>query len=140
MPPAATTPSRPASKETAPMTRPLDIRRARRALRYALRAAAALSLLALAGGDASAQYFGRNKVQWEKFDWRVLKTEHFDIHYYPAEERAVRDAARMAERWYDRLSQAFGNGLIERKPIIFYADPSDFQQTTVVGGLIGEGT
>jgi hypothetical protein len=89
---------------------------------------------------ANAQYFGRNKVQWEKFDWRVLKTEHFDVHYYPAEEQAVRDAARMAERWYTRLSGIFGYQLSERKPLILYADPSDFQQTTVIGGLIGEGT
>ena len=65
--------------------------------------AAALFALLLLPAPASAQYFGRNKVQWEKFDWQVLKTEHFDIYFYPEEEQAVRDAARMAERWYDRL-------------------------------------
>ena len=35
---------------------------------------------------ASAQYFGRNKVQYEQFDFKVLSTEHFDIYYYPEEE------------------------------------------------------
>lgn len=101
-----------------------------------------LSLLALSliPSDASAQYFGRNKVQWEDFDWRVLKTEHFDIYYYPEEERAVRDAARMAERWHDRLSSVFQRDFRERKSIVLYADQSDFQQTDVVGGLIGQGT
>lgn len=90
--------------------------------------------------DASAQYFGRNKVRWEDFDWRVLKTEHFDIYYYPEEERAVRDAARMAERWYGRLSSVFQREFRERKSIVLYADHSDFQQTTVIGGLISQGT
>ncbi|HEX6902806.1 MAG TPA: BamA/TamA family outer membrane protein [Thermoanaerobaculia bacterium] len=108
--------------------------------RTALRLALALFMFALLSWDASAQYFGRNKVQYESFDWKILKTEHFDIHFYPQEEAAVREGARMAERWYDRLSSVFGREFTERKSIILYADQSDFQQTTVVGGLIGEGT
>ena len=96
--------------------------------------------LACLPSAASAQYFGRNKVTWEDFDWRVLKTEHFDIYYYPEEEKAVRDAARMAERWYDRLSSVFQREFIERKSIILYADHSDFQQTKVISGLISQGT
>jgi len=35
--------------------------------------------LALAA-PASAQYFGRNTVLYKPFDFKVLKTEHFDIH------------------------------------------------------------
>jgi hypothetical protein len=54
---------------------------------------------------ANAQYFGRNKVEYEKFDFKVMKTEHFDIYYYPEEENAVKYAARMAERWYTRHSK-----------------------------------
>ena len=46
-----------------------------------------LSLAALAT-PIQAQYFGRNKVQYESFDFRVLKTEHFDIYFYPPEEAA----------------------------------------------------
>lgn len=29
---------------------------------------------------ASAQYFGQNKVHYRTFDFKVLKTEHFDPH------------------------------------------------------------
>lgn len=90
--------------------------------------------------DADAQYFGRNKVLWEDFDFKVLKTEHFDIYYYGDKDPAVEDAARMAERWYERLSTAFGAELSERKPIVLYKNHADFQQTTTTGGLIGEGT
>ena len=49
-----------------------------------------------------AQYFGRNKVQYQTFDFRVMNTPHFDVHYYPAESLVTADAARMAERWYTR--------------------------------------
>lgn len=87
-----------------------------------------------------AQYFGRNKVQYEHFDFRVLRTEHFSIYYYASEEEAARDAARMAERWYARLSRIFNHQFDIRRPIILYADHPDFQQTNVITGLISEGT
>src|SRR5687767_6508391 len=89
--------------------------------------------------DAEAQYFGRNKVQWESFDFKVLQTEHFDIYYYDEEEDVVRDVGRQAERWYARLSRVF-NHSFKRKPIVLYANAADFHQTTTTGGFIGEGT
>ena len=88
---------------------------------------------------AHAQYFGRNKVQWEDFHFKTLQTEHFDIYYYDQEADVVNDIGRMAERWYTRLSHVF-NHSFNRKPIVLYANSADFQQTTTTGGLIGEGT
>lgn len=87
----------------------------------------------------NAQYFGRNKVQWEHFDFKVLKTEHFDIYYYDRESDVVNDIGRQAERWYTRLSRTF-NHTFNRKPIVLYANSADFQQTTTTSELIGEGT
>jgi Tol biopolymer transport system component len=89
---------------------------------------------------ASAQYFGRNKVQYESFDFKVLKTEHFDIHYYPEASEAVEQAGRMAERWYARLSRIFNHELSGRQTIILYADHPDFEQTTALSGSIDEAT
>ena len=63
-------------------------------------------LLSFATVTANAQYFGRNKVQWEHFKFKVLKTEHFDIYYYDREADVVNDVGRQAERWYERLSRA----------------------------------
>ncbi len=89
---------------------------------------------------STAQYFGRNKVQYDRFDFRIMHTEHFDIYFYPEEEQATHDAARMAERWYARLSDAFVHNLRGRQPVFFYANDADFQQTPVIAGLIGQGT
>jgi Tol biopolymer transport system component len=88
---------------------------------------------------ASAQYFGRQKVQYERFDWRIMDTDRFEIHFYPEMTAVTHDAARMSERWYARLSQAFQHEF-ERKPIIFYADHPDFQQTNTTFGMLTEGT
>jgi Tol biopolymer transport system component len=89
---------------------------------------------------AEAQYFGRNKVQYEDFSFQVLETEHFDIYYYAEEELAIEYAALMAERWYARLSRLLNHKLSGRQALILYAAHPHFQQTNALQGSVGEGT
>ncbi|HET9219839.1 MAG TPA: basic secretory protein-like protein, partial [Terriglobia bacterium] len=89
---------------------------------------------------ASAQYFGQNKVRHENFDFKVLKTDHFDIYYYDEEADVVRDLGRMAERWYLRLSEVLDHDLSSRQPVIIYASHPPFRATTVLPDFIGETT
>ena len=96
-------------------------------------------LAAAASSVVEAQYFGRNKVQYQTFDFRVLSTQHYDLHYYPAESLATYDASRMAERWYGRLSRIMRQNF-NKKPLVFYADHPDFEQTNVIGGFIDQST
>ncbi len=96
--------------------------------------------LLVAESSLEAQYFGRNKVQYESFDFQVLKTEHFDVHFYPPGREAAVHAARMAERWYARLSSVLDHELSGRQPLILYASSPEFQQTNAVMGTLGEGT
>jgi len=97
------------------------------------------ALLLGAPAPLAAQYFGRNKVQYEKFDFRIMRTSHFDMYFYPAESLVVHDAGRLAERWYTRHSDSFRH-TFDRKSVVLYADHPDFQQTNVVGEAIEEGT
>src|SRR5262245_23024387 len=89
---------------------------------------------------AGAQYLARNKVQYHSFQFEVLKTEHFDIHYYPEEREAIEQTARMAERWYARLSAILDHRFTERQPLILYASHPHFEQTNAISGELGEGT
>ena len=101
----------------------------------------AVLLLCLVGPRlAQAQYFGRNRVQYSSFDFKIIQTEHFDVYYYERERVAAMDAARMAERSYARLSKVLNHDFRERKPIILYASHSDFQQTNALGEPPSEGT
>jgi hypothetical protein len=106
------------------------------------RAAAALAFCAICslGATASAQYFGGNKVQYRTFDFQILKTEHFDIYFYPSEKSGVDVAARFAERWHSRLQRLLQHELSGRQPLILYGSHVEFEQTNVIGGEIGEGT
>jgi Tol biopolymer transport system component len=100
----------------------------------------AVSMLAFLPVPGSAQqYFGRNKVKYDNFQFKVLKTDHFNIYYYPEEAEAVSDAARMAERWYERYARTFQHEFEQRKPIILYADHPDYEQTNAVSGFISQG-
>ena len=94
---------------------------------------------ALSGRLAAQSYFGQNQVQYDKFTWQHLDTEHFQVFYYPSEARAAEDAARMAERAYARLSTVLRHQFREKKPIMLYASRGDFGQNNVTGDL-GEGT
>ena len=102
--------------------------------------AIALAITISSTSPAAAQYFGQNKVQYDDFDFEVLETEHFDIYYYPFEEEAARMTARMAERWYARLSTLLGHQLSSRQPVVLYASHPEFEQTNVIEGLISEAT
>ena len=90
--------------------------------------------------SAQGGYFGRNKVQYQAFNFKVLKTDHFDIYYYPEEEDAARMASRLAERWYTRLAGLFDHQLHNRQPLVLYASGPHFRQTNVIEGQLGEGT
>ena len=89
--------------------------------------------------SADAQYFGRNKVQYRDFKFEVLKTEHFDVYFYPQEREASQEAARMAERWYARLSTMLDHQLKGRQPLVLYASHADFEQNNILQGEISEG-
>ena len=94
----------------------------------------------LATPPAGAQYFGQNKVQYKNFHWSVLKTEHFDVHYYSGEEEAVQNAAVMAERGYRRLSRVLDHQIKSKIPLVLYASHTDFEQTNITPELLGVGT
>jgi hypothetical protein len=98
------------------------------------------SLLVWGASVVHGQYFGRNKVQYDRFDFQVMKTEHFHVLYYPTESTVARDGSEILERWYDRFQNVFDSIPAPYIPVILYANHADFQQTNVVSGLISQAT
>jgi len=98
-----------------------------------------LASLAMAPPHAAAQ-FGQNKVHYKNFKWRILRTEHFDVHYYEGTEEAVEIAGLMAERGYKRLSGVLHHQIKSRVPLVLYASHTDFEQTNITPELLSIGT
>jgi len=89
--------------------------------------------------SAQFYYFGRNKVQYTDFEWQVMKTEHFEIYYYPEMFELAQRGAAFAESSYKLLEQKFNHNINHRIPLIFYSSHLHFQQTNTTPGFIPEG-
>ncbi|HJW31438.1 MAG TPA: basic secretory protein-like protein, partial [Saprospiraceae bacterium] len=89
---------------------------------------------------ANAQLFGQNKPRYRTFDFHVLETPHFGIHYYAKNKEAIGRLGDWAEEWYGKHQQIFRDSFTSRNPVIIYNSHSEFQQTNAIYGDIGIGT
>jgi Tol biopolymer transport system component len=103
-------------------------------------ALAALLGLMVSASLAEAQYFGQNKVQYRRYDWRSISSEHFDVYFYPGEDSLSLRVLDLAEKAHVYLSQIEGHTLEHRVPIILYGSHNDFSQTNVTPELIDGST
>ena len=100
---------------------------------------AALLLPEFAHAQYGYYHFGRNKIQYEDFNWHVLKTDHFDVYYYPEMQELAEHAAAFAEESYGELQNRFNFSLNHRVPMIFYSSNIHFKQTNTTPGFIPDG-
>jgi len=98
-----------------------------------------LSLFLFFSNVSYAQYFGQNKVNYEKFDFTIYETPHFQIYNYLDNNQAIQSLGRQSEDWYKRHFAIFRD-TVKNNPLIIYNDHADFKQTTVISGLISVGT
>jgi Tol biopolymer transport system component len=98
-------------------------------------------LVAPDGGPANAQSdnFGKNKVQYTKFSWSYLQTDHFDIYFSEGGKDLAEFTAAAAESAYTSISTLFRYQLVNRVPLIVYNSHNDFQQTNVISEYLEEG-
>ena len=88
----------------------------------------------------SAQvYFGQNKIQYTRFDWQILATDHFQIYFYPEERWLAEVAAHSAEESYNDLRVKFQHHIFSKVPIIVYSTANYFSQTNVTPSMLPEG-
>ena len=89
---------------------------------------------------ALAQYFGQNKVQYRRYHWNSISSDHFDVYFYPGEDSLSLRVLDLAEKAHEMLSRRMGHTLEHRVPIILYGSHNDFAQTNVTPELIDAGT
>lgn len=107
-------------------------------MRQATRRVAAIFVLALAVTTASAQ-FGKNKIAYENYDWKVYASPHFDVHYYDAQEAFLEDLVSYAESTYLEISKALDHELRFRVPLVIYKTHQEFRQTNITLAELPDG-
>jgi len=88
----------------------------------------------------NAQYFGRNKVQYEHFEFEIMESDNFAIYHYLENEENVKKVADLCELWYQRHLKVFRDTFPGKNPYIVYNNHADFQQNTIIQSLISTGT
>jgi hypothetical protein len=84
-------------------------------------------------------YFGKNNIHYDRFDWHIYSTDHFDIYYYPELEHHLERIAGYAESAYQQVSSDLKHDLSQRTPLILFKTHSEFQQQNVIPGAAQEG-
>ncbi|PYR24039.1 MAG: hypothetical protein DMF92_23440, partial [Acidobacteria bacterium] len=95
-------------------------------------------------GAAAAQtpfvpYFGKNNIHYDKFDWHIYTTDHFEIYYYPELEKHLERVAGYAESAYQQVSADLKHDLSVKVPLILFKTHSEFEQENVDPGAAQEG-
>lgn len=98
-------------------------------IRFALKASTFAVILAL--GAAAAFGFGRNKIVYKNFQWKVYTSPHFEVHYYDGEEEFLQRVVSEAEGSYVKLSKFLDHEINFKIPLIYYRTHGDFEQTNV---------
>ncbi|MEP7146995.1 MAG: biopolymer transporter Tol, partial [bacterium] len=87
----------------------------------------------------SAAIFGQNKVQYKKFEWKYIKTKHFDIYFSQDGEKLAEFTGHVGENALKNISDNIDYKISNRIPIVVYNSHNDFQQNNVIDEYLPEG-
>ena len=102
-----------------------------------------VAIIVLAFGAAqplTAQYFGKNKVQWTSLNWHATVTEHFIVNHDEQMHAAAQRTTQLLERCYARFSSILDTKFKKPIPVFIWQTHDLFQENWIVGDLISEGT
>ncbi len=100
---------------------------------------AALGTAAVAPAQYFIPFYGKNKVKYDKHDWQVYRSPHFDVYYYPEMEEELGRLVSYAESAYETLSDELKHEIPFAIPLILYKTFSEFAQTNLSPSEIPEG-
>lgn len=75
--------------------------------------------------------FGRNRLQYEHFDWRYLSSDNFDVYFYQGGEKIAKDITLYLEGEFDRVTDIIGHPPYAKTKVFLYNSVSDLQQSNV---------
>ncbi len=82
--------------------------------------------------------FSQSQIIIKDFNWKIYKTEHFDIYFYGDSELIVPYAAKFAELAYEKGKKEYNPVLNKRIPLFLFASENDMKQNSIVD--VGDGT
>jgi len=75
--------------------------------------------------------FGKNRVQYEKFEWKSYETDNFEIYYNKGGVRAAKFAAYYLEEQFNEITDVLGYTPYTKAKVLIYNSISDLQQSNI---------
>lgn len=79
----------------------------------------------------SQEVFGKNRVQYRLFDWKIYRTSNFEIYFYQNGNNLAKLTAQFAENEFDRISDILGYVPYNRVKIFLYNSPEELAQSNM---------
>lgn len=93
----------------------------------------------LLSNSYSFAQFGKNKVQYRKFDIRYISTKNFDIYYDEGSKYLAEFTAVEAEKAVIKIQNLINFKINKRIPIIIFDNQNEFQQNNVTNQYMTQG-
>lgn len=75
--------------------------------------------------------FGKNRIQYQRFDWKVMTSTNFEVYFYGDAQTAATLAAQYAESEFDRVTDILGYTPYSRTKIFLYNSQSELNQSNI---------
>lgn len=79
----------------------------------------------------SQEIFGKNRIQYKKFDWKSIETKNFIVYYYSGGNSIAHNTARFAEENFENVAGLVGYHPYQKSSLIVYNSVSDLQQSNI---------
>jgi WD40 repeat protein len=77
------------------------------------------------------EVFGKNRIQYQQFDWKYLSGENFDVYYYENRKAMASEALQFLEGEFDRITDLIGYPPYFKTKIFIYSSLTDLRQSNV---------
>lgn len=79
----------------------------------------------------SREKFGKNRIQYRNFKWRIFQTSNFEVYFYQNGDNLARLTAQFAETEFDRVTDILGYTPYNRIKIFLYNSPEELEQSNI---------
>jgi hypothetical protein len=109
-----------------------------RAIKKHIRQGLLLALLLVVSGEIQAQFyygtmqdFGKNRIQYNEFNWTFYRFERFDVYFYTGGRPVAQKVAYMMERQIRFMERTLETTLEDRIQVLVFNSLTDLKQSNL---------
>ncbi|MEL6536232.1 MAG: translocation protein TolB, partial [Bacteroidota bacterium] len=85
----------------------------------------------LTQAQQAAQTFGKNRIQYQNFEWKYYSTGDFDLYFYQGGSELAEQAVKFLKVEFERITDILGYVPLAKTKIFLYNSHSDLMQSNI---------